>query len=80
MGRRADAGRGMDGQTDVPDIRECRMAAVNPDPEPYLQVVGPRAGAERPLDGHRRLDRGRGAIEDREELVGPRIDFTAAPA
>jgi len=80
MGRRADAGRGMDGQADVPDIRECRVAAVNPDPHPHLQIIGPGAAAERPLDGHRRLDRRRGAIEDREELVSARIDLAAASA
>jgi len=53
---------------------------VNPDTQPHLQIVGPCAVAEPPLDGHRRLDSRRGAIEDCEELVGTRIDFAAAPA
>ena len=77
---RAHAGGGMDGQADVPDIRECRMAAVDPDTHPHLQIVGPGVVAERSLDGHRRLDRCRGTFEDREEFVGPRIDSAAAPA
>src|SRR4030095_10480813 len=39
--RAADAGRGMDGEADVPDIRQCRVAAVNPDTHPHFQIVGP---------------------------------------
>src|SRR5262244_337975 len=74
VGRRADAGRRVNGQADVPDIRECRVAAMNTDTQPHLQSVGPGAVAERPLDGHRGLDSRRGTIEDREELVGTRID------
>ena len=70
----------MDGEADIPDIGECRMTAVNPDTQPDLQIAGPGAVAERLLDGHRCLDSRRGAIEDREELVGPRIDFATAPA
>src|SRR5215470_9918752 len=70
MRRRADAGRGVDGQADVPDVRERRMAAVDPDTHAYLEIVGPGVVDERPLDGHRRLDSRRGALEDREELVG----------
>ena len=80
MGCRAHAGRRMDGQADVPDIRECRMAAVNSDTHPHLQIVRPGVVAERTLDGHRRLDRCRGTFEDREEFVGSRIDFAAVPA
>ena len=68
------------GQTDVPDIRQGRVAAVNPDTHSHFQIARPGALAERSLDGHRRLDGGRGAIEDREELVGPRIDLVAAPS
>ena len=80
MRRGADAGRGMDGEADVPDIRQCRVAAVNPDTHPHFQIVGPLAIAERPLDGYRSLDSRRGALEDREELVGTGIDFSAVPA
>ena len=80
VGRRADAGRGVDGQADVPDIRQCRVAAVNADTHPHVQIVGPGVVAEHLLDGHRRLDSGRGPIKDRKELVGTRIDFPAAPS
>ena len=75
-----DAGRRMDGKADVPDIRQCRVAAVNPDTHPHLQIVGPVAIGERTLDGYRSLDSRRGALEDCEELVGARIDFSAVPA
>ena len=80
VGRRTDAGGGVDGQADVPDIRQCRVAAMKSDTQPHVQIVGPGVVAERPLDGHRRLDRRGGAIEDRKELVGTRIDFAAALA
>src|SRR5207245_2587714 len=37
----------------------------------------PASSAERTLDGHRRLDRDGGPLEDREELVGAGVDLAA---
>ena len=53
---------------------------MDADPKSHLQPVGPFAGGEVALDGHRRLDGGAGALEDREELVGARVDLAAARA
>src|SRR6185295_10787031 len=36
VGRRADASRGVNGQTDVPDVGQCRAPAMDPDPDAHL--------------------------------------------
>src|SRR5438552_4389868 len=78
MGRRADACCGVDGQTDVPNIREGGAAAMDPHTSPDLEVVGPDPRAERALDVRGRLDGSLGAFEGCEKLVGARIDLAAA--
>src|SRR4029450_2442487 len=77
VGRRTEARCRVDGEADVAGLRQRRVAAVDADPNSYLQPVGPFAGGEVALDGHRRLDGGAGALEDREELVGARVDLAA---
>ena len=56
VSRRADPCRGVDGETDVPDIGERRTAAVNPHPHPDFEIIGPGPETERTLEGHGRFD------------------------
>ncbi len=78
MGRRADASRGVDGEADVTDIGEGGAAAMNPDANPDVEIVGPASFAEPALDGCCRLDGVDGPLEDREELVGTGVNLAAA--
>src|SRR5437762_4550879 len=78
--RRADASRGVNGQTNVPDIGQRRAAAMDPDTDPHLETPGPAPVAELTLDGYGRLAGGGGALEDRKELVGAGVDLAAASA
>src|SRR5207245_3525901 len=63
--------------TAVPDVGQGVQAAVEPDASPAYHPAGPPSSAERTLDGHRRLDRDGGPLEDREELVGAGVDLAA---
>src|SRR5262249_21024975 len=73
VGRGADASRGVNGETDVADIGQCRAAAVDPDTDPKLEAVGqmtgPRPRAELALDRHGGFSGSPGALEDGEELI-----------
>src|SRR3989454_8347245 len=80
MGRGADTGYGVDGQTDVAEIGEGGATAVDPDANPHFEIVAPGPCAERPLDGRCRLDGVDGALDDGEELVGADVDRAAACA
>src|SRR5262245_12056779 len=73
--RGADPRRGVHGEADVADVGQCRAPAVNPDPHPYLEILGPRALTERLPNSRRRLHGRGGPLEDREELVGARVDL-----
>src|SRR6266446_4740727 len=46
VSRRADASRGVNRQPDVPDLGERGASAVNPHPDPDVEIVGPPALAE----------------------------------
>ncbi len=74
VGRRADPGRGVDGEPDVVHLVEGRVTAVDPDADPSLRTIGPRPLEELALDGDGGVEGGAGALEHREELVGPRLD------
>src|SRR2546423_11207359 len=78
VGCRADASGGVNGQADVPGVRQCRTAAMDADTDPDLQIVGPGPVAELALDRHRCFDSGRGPLEHGKELVGPSVDLAAA--
>ena len=78
VGRRAHARGGVNGQTDVAHIGQCRLTAMDPDAHPHLETVDPRSAAELALDRHRRFDGGTRPLEDREELVGARVDLSTA--
>src|SRR5256712_8633173 len=80
MGRGADTGYGVDGQTDVAEIGEGGATAVDPDANPHFEIVAPGPFAEGPLDGRCRLDGVDAALEDGEDLVGADVDLAAACA
>src|SRR3989442_14396148 len=77
MRRRADAGHGVDGQADVPEVRQGGPAAMDSDAHSDGEIFRPALPAERTLDSCGSLDGGCGALEGREELVGPVITSTA---
>src|ERR1700686_4704617 len=76
--RLPDAPRVVHGHSDVVVLGTRRVAAVNTDPDPYLEPLRPRTSSELTLDGHRRIERGPGTLEHREEVVGPRLDHVTA--
>jgi hypothetical protein len=75
VGRRANAGGGMDRQPDVPVLGEGWAPAVDAGAKTALQLVRPGPSRHRLLDAHRSLDRRRGPFEDGEELVRSGIDL-----
>jgi hypothetical protein len=75
---RTDARRSVHGHADVVRVVECRVAAVDPDPDPNLEILGPRPSSELTLHAHRGVEGGLWKFEHREELVRPRFDHLAA--
>src|SRR5437870_2755999 len=67
--RGADTRGGMHREADVACIGEGWTPAVNADPHPHVDPVGPCTRAHRPLDRQRGLERRRGSLEAREEPV-----------
>src|SRR6266508_4673501 len=77
VGRPAHPSRCVDRQPDVPGVGQRGLAAVDADPDPALEIVGPRPFAHRALQGYGGLDGRRYLLEDREELVGAGVDLAA---
>src|SRR6266540_6418310 len=78
VGHRADAGDGVNGEPDVPGIREGGTSGMNADTDLDLDLVGPSPRPRRPCDRQSGLERLRRPIEDREEFVRASIDLSAA--
>src|SRR3989442_14848583 len=77
MRRRADAGHGVDGQADVPYVRQRGPAAMDSDAHSDREIFRPALPAERTLDSGGSLDGVCGALEDGEELVGAGVNLPA---
>lgn len=56
MGSRADAGRGVDGQADVTDVRERGAPAMDPNADPDAEIVGPGVDFSAACSRHRSAD------------------------
>src|SRR5215510_9491388 len=77
VGRRADAGDSVHDQANVASVGERGAAAVKPCAETHLDAIRPRPPLDRALHPHGRLEGGRRALEDGEELVAARIDLAS---
>ena len=70
----------MDGEAHVPLAGSVRLTGVDADPDPHVGIVRPLVRGERPLDGHGRRHRLRGAAESDEERIALGVDlFTVVP-
>ena len=78
MSRRADPGDGMHGQADVAGVGQRGPPAVDADPDPYVDTIGPGACPDGAFDRKGGLQRRRSSNEDGKELVRSCVDLAAA--
>jgi hypothetical protein len=78
VGRAPDRRSAMDGEAHVPLAGSVRLTGVYADPDPHVGIVRPLVRVERPLDGHGRRHRVRGAPEGDEERIALGVDHLTA--
>ena len=80
VSRGADASGRVDCQPDVADIGQRGTAAVDAHADADVEIAGPLPLADGSLRGDGRVDGCARPLEDGEELVGARVDLSAARA